>query len=53
MVFVVDGGVTTAADVAERLASGATLVQGYSAFVYEGPGWAARINRELPALLAR
>lgn len=47
------GGVTTAADVAERLASGATLVQGYSAFVYEGPGWAARINRELPALLAR
>lgn len=47
------GGVTTAADVAERLAAGATLVQGYSAFVYEGPGWAARINRELPALLAR
>lgn len=46
------GGVTTAADVAERLAAGATLVQGYSAFVYEGPGWAARINRELPALLA-
>ncbi|QCR20762.1 quinone-dependent dihydroorotate dehydrogenase [Agrococcus sp. SGAir0287] len=46
------GGVTTAEHVAERLAAGATLVQGYSAFVYEGPGWAARINRELPALLA-
>ena len=39
------GGVRTAADVRERLAAGATLVQGYSAFVYEGPGWARRINR--------
>ena len=39
------GGVTTAADVKERLANGATLVQGYTAFLYEGPLWAARINR--------
>lgn len=39
------GGVETAADVRERLANGATLVQGYSAFVYEGPLWARRINR--------
>lgn len=41
------GGVTTAADVAERLRDGATLVQGYTAFLYEGPFWAARISREL------
>lgn len=47
------GGVTTAADVAERLRAGATLVQGYSAFIYSGPMWAARINRELKKLLAK
>lgn len=41
------GGVTTSGDVIERLRAGATLVQGYSAFIYEGPLWAARINREL------
>ncbi|MCW4384292.1 quinone-dependent dihydroorotate dehydrogenase [Salinibacterium sp. SYSU T00001] len=46
------GGVETAADVAARLRAGATLVQGYTAFVYEGPLWAGRINREL-ARLAR
>src|SRR5690606_10339305 len=37
------GGVTTARDVAERLAAGATLVQGYSAFIYEGPRWPRRV----------
>ncbi|QNV39011.1 quinone-dependent dihydroorotate dehydrogenase [Rothia amarae] len=45
------GGVTTAGDVKERLDAGATLVQGYTAFLYEGPLWAARINRELKKLL--
>ncbi|MCM6760962.1 quinone-dependent dihydroorotate dehydrogenase [Rathayibacter sp. ZW T2_19] len=39
------GGVETAADVRERLAAGATLVQGYTAFIYEGPLWARAINR--------
>ncbi len=39
------GGVTTSADVAERLAAGATLVQGYTAFLYEGPFWAARLSK--------
>jgi len=38
------GGVTTPADLAERLAAGATLVQGYSAFIYEGPGWARHMH---------
>lgn len=41
------GGVETARDVAERLNSGATLVQGYSAFVYWGPSWVRQINRTL------
>jgi dihydroorotate dehydrogenase len=41
------GGVETAADVQQRLDAGATLVQGYSAFVYYGPGWARQINRGL------
>jgi dihydroorotate dehydrogenase len=39
------GGVTTEAQVQERLDAGATLVQGYTAFLYEGPTWAMRINR--------
>jgi dihydroorotate dehydrogenase len=41
------GGVETAEDVADRLQLGATLVQGYSAFVYWGPGWVRAINRGL------
>lgn len=41
------GGVTTADDVVERLAAGADLVQGYTAFLYEGPFWARRINAGL------
>jgi dihydroorotate dehydrogenase len=45
------GGVESGADVAARLASGATLVQGYTAFLYRGPLWAARINKELSKLL--
>ena len=41
------GGVETAADVRDRLAAGATLVQGYTAFLYRGPLWARQINRGL------
>lgn len=41
------GGVTTAADVQQRLDLGADLVQGYTAFLYEGPFWAGRINAGL------
>jgi len=44
------GGVDTAADVASRLDAGATLVQGYTAFIYRGPFWARQINRGLAAL---
>lgn len=44
------GGVDTAADVRERLDAGANLVQGYTAFLYRGPLWAASINRGLAKL---
>ncbi len=44
------GGVDTAEDVAARLAAGATLVQGYTAFLYRGPLWARQINRGLARL---
>jgi dihydroorotate dehydrogenase len=41
------GGISTAAEARARLAAGATLLQGYTAFIYEGPLWPAKINREL------
>ncbi|QIG40885.1 quinone-dependent dihydroorotate dehydrogenase [Microbacterium sp. 4R-513] len=44
------GGVETAEDVQERLDAGATLVQGYTAFLYRGPLWARQINRGLAKL---
>lgn len=47
MAIVSVGGVFSAADVKERLLLGASLVQGYTGFVYEGPLWARKINRGL------
>lgn len=47
MTLISVGGVETAAEVRERLRRGATLVQGYSAFVYEGPLWARLIKKQL------
>jgi dihydroorotate dehydrogenase len=41
------GGAETGADVVARIAAGATLVQGYTAFLYRGPFWARAVNREL------
>lgn len=46
------GGIDTAEDAAERLAAGATLVQGYTAFLYRGPGWARQVTRGLERLRA-
>ncbi|GAB3617611.1 quinone-dependent dihydroorotate dehydrogenase [Okibacterium endophyticum] len=45
------GGIETAEQVAERIAAGATLVQGYSGFIYHGPFWVRQINRRLGRLL--
>ncbi len=41
------GGIGDATDARERLEAGATLLQAYTAFVYEGAGWPARVQREL------
>ncbi|AEW97711.1 MULTISPECIES: quinone-dependent dihydroorotate dehydrogenase [Streptomycetaceae] len=46
------GGVETADDVWERILAGATLVQGYSGFIYQGPFWCRRIHAGLAARLA-
>lgn len=45
------GGIFSAADAFEKLAAGASLVQIYTGFIYEGPGLASRINRGLVHLL--
>jgi dihydroorotate dehydrogenase len=45
------GGVETAVDVQQRLDAGASLVQGYTAFLYRGPLWARQINRGLARAL--
>ena len=47
------GGMANGAQVYARIRAGASLVQLYSAMVYEGPYLAARINRDLAMLLRR
>lgn len=46
------GGVETAEQVRQRLDAGATLVQGYTGFIYRGPLWARQITRGLERLRA-
>ena len=45
------GGIENGVDAFDRIRAGASLVQIYSALVYEGPGLARRINGELWRLL--
>lgn len=47
------GGIATADQAYARIRAGASLVQLYSAMVFDGPGIAARINKGLKALLRR
>ncbi|MFC6065591.1 quinone-dependent dihydroorotate dehydrogenase [Streptomyces ochraceiscleroticus] len=46
------GGIENAEDAWQRILAGATLVQGYSAFIYEGPFWCRAIHKGLAARLA-
>lgn len=39
------GGISSVEDARDRLAAGADLLQAYTAFVYEGPGWPRRLVR--------
>jgi dihydroorotate dehydrogenase len=41
------GGITTPEDARQFLDAGATLLQGFTGFIYEGPFWARRIHRGL------
>ncbi len=47
------GGIASGADAYAKIRAGATLVQLYSALVFEGPGLVARIKTELAACLTR
>ena len=47
------GGIFTAEDVWQMLSLGASAVQLYTAFIYEGPGLPGRINRRLVRLMKK
>lgn len=47
------GGIASAEQAWERIRAGASLIQLYSALVYEGPGLARRIVKELERLMRR
>jgi dihydroorotate dehydrogenase len=46
------GGIEDAEDAWQRILAGATLVQGYSAFIYQGPFWMRAMHKGLAARLA-
>ena len=47
------GGIFTADDAWEKISAGASLIQLYTGFIYEGPGVAKRINEGLIEILRR
>ena len=51
LVLIAAGGIETPADAEARLAAGATLLQAYTAFIYEGPLWPSRLQRGLASRL--
>ena len=47
LVLIAAGGIETADDARERLDAGATLVQAYTAFIYQGPLWPHRVQADM------
>jgi dihydroorotate dehydrogenase len=47
LLLVAAGGIETGEDAWERVLAGATLLQAYTGFVYGGPGWPRRVQRDL------
>ncbi|HLS03735.1 MAG TPA: quinone-dependent dihydroorotate dehydrogenase [Actinomycetales bacterium] len=43
------GGISSADDARAYLDAGADLLQGYTGLIYEGPFWAARLNKQIAA----
>ena len=52
-IIIANGGIRSGADAYDAIRNGASLVGLVTALVYQGPGIARRINRELAALLKR
>jgi dihydroorotate dehydrogenase len=50
LVIIAAGGIEDGHDARARLQAGATLVQAYTGFVYGGPAWPRKVNRELARL---
>ena len=53
MPLIAAGGIASGADAYARIRAGASLVQLYTALIYEGPGLGRRIANDLAALLKR
>ena len=53
IVLIGAGGVSSGSEAYRKIRAGATLVQLYTALVFQGPGLVRRIKRELLTLLAR
>lgn len=53
LVIVGAGGVFNGADALDKVGAGATVVQTYTGMIYEGPGMAKRIKREMARILER
>jgi dihydroorotate dehydrogenase len=53
LVLIGCGGVSSGADALQKIKAGASLVQLYAAFAYEGPALIPRLKRELAALVRR
>ncbi|AGF72491.1 quinone-dependent dihydroorotate dehydrogenase [Corynebacterium halotolerans] len=49
LVLISVGGITTAQDAWERIAAGATLLQGYTGLIYGGPDWIRDIHLGIAA----
>jgi dihydroorotate dehydrogenase len=47
------GGIFTAEDAWEMIAAGASLIQVYTGFIFEGPSMVARINDGLRHIISR
>ena len=47
------GGIFSAQDAWEKLTAGATLLQAYTGFIYEGPAFARKVNRDLLGLMEK
>ncbi|HET9622815.1 MAG TPA: quinone-dependent dihydroorotate dehydrogenase [Kofleriaceae bacterium] len=49
VILIAVGGIESADDAWQRICAGATLVQAYTGFIYGGPGWPRRVQRDLAA----